>query len=145
MLPKCLAGDHPCIGPEGEHQGEREAPPDAVATQHEVHKDNCDRRKKRRRDLLHQFRHPVNMGLLPPVYVEPDNGGDIEWCHEQWCHHGIQGNKLILASVEHPIGPRLEVGDLTVSARWPVLLNNRRMSMRNQARVRVEVKCATMP
>ena len=27
----------------------------------------------------------------------------------------------MLASADHPIGPRLEVGDFTVSARWPIL------------------------
>src|SRR4029079_17277858 len=77
--------------------------------------------------------------------VEPDNGGNIKWGHEQWRHHGIQGSELMVASADHPIGRRLEIGDLTVSARWPIPVWKHRMAMRNQARVRVELERAIMP
>jgi len=51
----------------------------------------------------------------------------------------------MLASANHPIGRRLEVGDLTVSARRPIPVCNHRMSIRNQTRIRVELERAIMP
>ena len=48
----------------------------------------------------------------------------------------------MLASANHPIGRRLEVGDLAVSARWPIPVCDHRMSIRNQACIRIEIECA---
>src|SRR4026207_2118443 len=53
----------------------------------------------------------------------------------------------MLASADHPIGPGLEVGDLTVSTRRPIPVCNHRMAVRNQicVRVEVEIERAIMP
>ncbi len=51
----------------------------------------------------------------------------------------------MLASADHPIGRRLEVGDLTVNAGRPTPAWNQRMSIGNQVRVRVEIERAIMP
>ena len=55
-------------------------------------------------------------GCCQPCAVEPEHGGQIERRHEQRRHHGIQGGELALAGADHPVGPRLEVGDVAVGA-----------------------------
>src|SRR5215217_746319 len=51
----------------------------------------------------------------------------------------------MLASADHPIGPGLGIGDLTVSARWSIPVWDHRMAIRNQTCVRAEIECAIMP
>ena len=86
-------------------------------------------------------------GCCQPCSLEPARGGQVQRRHEQRRHHRVQGGEPILAGVEHPVGPRLEVGDVGVRAcRWRSLPGwGRRVSMRNQALVRVETERAVVP
>ena len=81
------------------------------------HQDAGDRGEQRRRELLHDLGHPVDLRLLPTVLVEPEHGGQVERRDEQRRHHRVQRRRARPSSrADHPVGPRLEVVAVAVRA-----------------------------
>ena len=141
VLPERLAGDHPRVGAEGEHQGEQ----------------------KRQRFLSRRSTRNIRTLAIAArtdaesFSMNSATRSSCGWCqpscrararrqierrHEQRGDHRVQRGEVTRAA-DHPVGRRLEVGDVAGRACGDWV--GKRVSMGDEPSVRVEIERADMP